>query len=134
LIDNHVLKNLLIGRLDESNQAHLLKENGGMHMFGHSWSQRFWKRNGFENRVATSKMRDLPADYEEKENMIRIGAKLIHDYKIPPAVVMGIDETNALWVSQKNRTMSKKGARRIRQLGKGFDKAQVNDFMLHSLE
>nr|WP_309757975.1 hypothetical protein [Flavobacterium sp.] len=53
----------------------MLKENGGKHVFGHSWSQRFWRRNGFSNRAATSKMRDLPADFnEKKETYIRIAA------------------------------------------------------------
>ena len=104
----------------------MLRENGGNSVFGHSWSQRFWKRNGFTNRAATSKMRDLPAEFDKKkETYIRIAAKLIRKHNIPADLVHGIDETNALFVSQKNRTMSKRGAKRIRLLGKGSDKAQI---------
>ena len=112
LIDNTILRNLLLERLKGTSQTAMLKENGGKHVFGHSWSQRFWRRNGFSNRAATSKMRDLPADLnEKKETCSRIAANLIHNYNIPADFIHGIDETNALFVSEKNRTMSAKGAK-----------------------
>ena len=72
-------------------------------------------------------MRNLPAEFTEKkeETYIRIAAKLIHKYNIPADLIHGIDEKNALFVSQQNRTMSAKGAKRFRLLGKGSDKAQI---------
>ena len=125
-IDNTVLRNLLLVKLSDTDQLGLLRENGGSHVFGDSWAKRFWKRNGFSNRAVTSKMRELPTDFEEKkENYIRIAAKLIHDYNVPADLVLGIDETNALFVPQQDRTVAKKGAKRVRLIGKGSDKAQI---------
>ena len=126
LVDNHVLRELLINKLVETNQTNLLLENGGRHVYRYGWAQRFWKRNGFVSRLATSKMRDPPADLEEKkETMIRIGAVHIYKGQIPEKLVYALDETNALFLASKNRTMTKRGKRRIRLLGKGSDKAQI---------
>ena len=70
LIDNTILRNLLIERLKGTAQTSMSKEDVGNHVFGHSWSQRFWRRNGLSSRAATSKMRDLPADFMRKRKLI----------------------------------------------------------------
>ena len=38
-------------------------------------------------------------------------AKLVHQYKIPPDLVYGQDETNAQFVSRPNKTRAEKGAK-----------------------
>ena len=82
-MDNVVLRELLKARLVSTGQTNLLLENGGQHVYRYGWAQRFWKRNGFSNRAATTKMRDLPADFaEKKETYIRIAAKLIQAAKL----------------------------------------------------
>jgi hypothetical protein len=125
-VDNHVLRDLLLQKLVRTNQTNLLLENGGRHVYRYGWAQRFWKRNGLVSRIATSKMRDPPSDLQDmKENMIRIGALHIYKGKIPQKLVYALDETNALFLASKNRTLTKKGKKRIRLLGKRSDKAQI---------
>ena len=66
LVDNHVLRELLINKLVQTNQTNLLLENGCRHVHRCSWAQRFWMRNGFVNRLATSNTRDPTVDLEGK--------------------------------------------------------------------
>jgi hypothetical protein len=125
-IDNVVLRELLLVRLESTNQMGLLRENGGNHVFGDCWARRFWKRNGFVYRVATSKMRELPTDLpDQKDTYARICAKLIYKYKIVEDVVINLDETGVQYVQFKKKTIAKKGTKRIRLKGKGSDKAQI---------
>jgi hypothetical protein len=71
-IDNVILRELLLVR-------QLLREHGGNHIFGDCWAWRFWNRNDFVLRVATSKMRELPLDLpEQKETYARICARFIY--------------------------------------------------------
>ena len=77
-------------------------------------------------RVATSKMRELPLDLpEQKETYGRICAKFIYLHEISWGCVYNLDETNVHYGSFKNETRARKGAKRIRQHGKGSDKAQI---------
>jgi hypothetical protein len=125
-IDNVILRELLLVRLASTNQMELLREHGGNHIFGDCWAWRFWNRNDFVLRVATSKMRELPLDLpEQKETYARICARFIYLHKIPWGCVYNLDETNVHYVSFKNKTRARKGAKRIRQHGKGSDKAQI---------
>jgi hypothetical protein len=122
IIDNDVLRELLIKKLAETKQTHLLQENGGSHVYRYGWCTRFWKRNN----IATSKMRDPPVDLEEKKDtMVRIGASHVYRGKVHRRLVFALDETNALFLAQKNRTVTKRGKRRIRLIGKGSDKTQI---------
>jgi hypothetical protein len=78
------------------------------------------------SRIATSKMRDQPVDLRRKKGtMVRIGASHIYRGKIHRRLVFALDETNGLFLAQKNRTVTKRGKRRIRLIGKGSDKAQI---------
>ena len=78
-IDNIILRELLPVSLARTNQMGPLRENGGNHIFGDCWARRFWKRNDFALRVATSKMLELPLDFAVKaENYFRIAAKNIY--------------------------------------------------------
>ena len=71
-------------------------------------------------------MRQLPADFAQKvEDYVRTGAALIQEHKIPPPLVMGVDETNSQFVSEANRTRDEEGAKRVRLLGVGHEKAQI---------
>ena len=77
-------------------------------------------------RVCTTKMRELPADLEDKKaTSIRIGRALIFTYKTPAELVIGRDETDARFVNHASRTREAKGAKRCKILGKGSDKAQI---------
>ena len=50
---------------------------------------------------------------------------MIHDYKVPPDLVYGQDETNAQFVSRPNKTRAELGAKRVRLLGVGVEKPQI---------
>ena len=69
---------------------------------------------------------EIPADFDLKEQTyIEVGAKYIAAYDIPPELVYGIDETNALFVSRSTRQRVLKGTRRVRAIGVGKGKAQI---------
>ena len=71
-------------------------------------------------------MRILPANFEAlEEAFVSVGAQMIHDYKVPPDLVYGQDETNAQFVSRPNRTRAELGAKRVRLLGVGVEKTQI---------
>jgi hypothetical protein len=77
-IDDVSLKQLLIPLLHEAGLTGLMKENGGYCTFGRGWAYRFYKRNNITQRVVTTKMRELPDDYNQKrDEYVRIGAVLI---------------------------------------------------------
>ena len=104
----------------------LSQTNGGKNTFGVSWANRFWKRHNLTSRAASTKMRELPLDFAlKKEEYIKIGALAITEFKIPPQLVIGSDETNALFVSVAKRTRTKIGAKRVRLIGVGQDKSQI---------
>ena len=66
----------------------------------------------------TTKMRILPANFEAlEEAFVSVGAQMIHDYKVPPDLVYGQDETNAQFVSRPKKTRAELGAKRVRLLG-----------------
>ena len=105
----------------------LLREHGGQHTFGESWARRFFKRYKLSSRAATTKMREsIPADFAAKENeYMSVAAKYIAKYKVHKNLVIGIDETNALFVSRATRQMVKRGAKRVRVIGVGHEKSQI---------
>jgi hypothetical protein len=43
IVDNDVLRELLIRKLAGTKQTHLLQENGGRHVYRYGWCTRFWK-------------------------------------------------------------------------------------------
>ena len=125
-IDNSILRQQLLTLLTEYNLTDLLKEDGGKHTFRDSWAHRFFARHGMVLRVCTTKMRELPADLEDKKaTSIRIGRALIFTYKTPAELVIGRDETDARFVNHASRTREAKGAKRCKISGKGSDKAQI---------
>lgn len=98
--DNHILRETIKNELVKQNLSSMLKENGGKYTFGTNWCFRFWKRHNLSSRIATTKMRELPDDFEQKvATYVDIGSKLIAQYNIPKELVVGCDETNV----QQNR-------------------------------
>ena len=65
-MDRFVMKQLLITQLTLHGKADLLVENGGKFSFGDAWATRFLKRWKLRRRVATTKMREKPADFDAK--------------------------------------------------------------------
>ena len=125
-IDNSILRQQLLTLLTKYNLSDLLKGNGEKHKFGDSWAHSFFVRHGMVLQVCTTKMRELPADFEDKKaTYIRIGRELIFTYKTPDELVIGCDETNAQFVNHASRTREAKGVKRCKILGKGSDKAQI---------
>ena len=58
--------------------------NGGKNTFGDAWATRFYKRQKLKRRAATTKMRILPANFEElKEAYIRIYSAAVNKYNVP---------------------------------------------------
>jgi hypothetical protein len=66
-ITHATLRSMLIVRLNQEKLLHLLIENGGQHTFGDGWSKRFFKRHGLTSRAVTTKMREVPADFQTKK-------------------------------------------------------------------
>ena len=125
-IDNVSLRRLLVEHFVAANLQGTLVENGGPYSYTDSWAVRFYKRHNIVSRVATTKMRELPADFEEKkEKYLKIAAELIYRHNVPPELVINGDETAVQLVSRANRTRSLRGAKRVRMLGMGDDKAQI---------
>lgn len=95
--------------------------------FSNAWAQRFFIRHNLKSRVATTKMREeLPEKYAEKLLDFKLILSLnIHDHNVPDAFILGMDETNTMFVPQISRTRCAKGTRRVRLIGIGHDKAQV---------
>jgi hypothetical protein len=67
-VDDVILRRLLVDRLQKAGKAGLLKENGGRYSYGHSFGTRFFKIHNLVLRVCTTKMRELPADFEDKKS------------------------------------------------------------------
>jgi hypothetical protein len=80
-VDDVTLHFMLRELLQEHGLTGLLKENGGKNTFGRAWAYRFFKRHNISTRICTTKMRELPEDFEaKKEEYIRVGAMLIDRY------------------------------------------------------
>ena len=102
-VDDVTLRCLLLSLLKEHDKCHSLVANGGSNDFQHGWVSRFWKRHNITSRVATTKMRILPSNFNAlEENYITVAAQrnLIHDDNVPSDLVYGQDETNAQFVSK----------------------------------
>ena len=65
-MDPFIMRTLLMIHLRDAGKQQLAKEHGGSNVFGPSWAQRFLKRHNLKRRVATTKMRELPADFLQK--------------------------------------------------------------------
>ena len=125
-VDDQILRRHLVERLIQAGMQGLLKEEGGKYNYGHSWAMRFYARHKIVLRACTTKMRELPGDFEEKKsNYLRIGAELLFKYKVPPELVINGDETAVQLVSRAKFTRNVPGAKRVRILGIGDDKAQI---------
>lgn len=125
-IDDVILRRMLIVHLAKAGKEGELIENGGKYHYGHSWAMRFYKRHKLASRVCTTKMRELPGDFEAKKaTYLKVGAELIHKYNVPPELVINGDETAVLLVNRAKVTRNTVGAKRVRILGMGEDKAQI---------
>jgi len=125
-VDNTIVRTQLLELLMAHDKTELLKANGGPCTLSNSWARRFFKRHKLVCRRATTKMRELPADFLEKQqSYFNIGSILIHTHNIPEGLVIGCDETNVLFVSRMHRTYSRKGSRKVKLFGVGDDKAQI---------
>ena len=133
---NMILRIQLLTLLQSSGQTNILdaiadseeplsKEK--KYRFGDQWAIRFYNRHNLSSRVATTKMREeLPAKYAEKLLDFKLILSLnIYDHNVPDALILGMDETNTMFVPQISRTRCAKGTRRVRLIGIGHDKAQV---------
>jgi len=88
-VDDFVLRKLLVGLLENFNLLTLLQENGGRYKFGHGWAVRFYKRHNISVRVCTTKMREIPANFEQKKEVyLKVGAALIRKYSVPKSLVI----------------------------------------------
>lgn len=125
-VDSDILRELLLVLLKAKNKEHLLVENGGQNCFLRGWSQRFFLRHHMPVRVVTTKMRDNPEDFLAKrfeyENVLTMA---IARFKVPKELVVNMDETNVQFVPHGKRTRGLKGAKRIKLLGVGKDRAQI---------
>jgi hypothetical protein len=126
-IDDDSTHRIIRAQLILDGKEHLLKMNGGTNTFGHGFCQRFFKRRGLVTRIVTTKMRDeVPANYlQKRENYVRIAAALIARFHILPGAVIGCDETAVLFCPRATRTKAKIGAKRVRVIGVGSEKAQL---------
>jgi len=128
LLDND-LRFILVGILSASGKINILKEHGGKHSFRGSWFSRFYRRHGISLRAATSKMREKPADFDAKvaayEDVLASLLAAHSHLQLHPSLVVGVDETNTLFVPRGNKTRAMKGSKRVRTHGVGKEKPQV---------
>ena len=125
-LDDVILRRFLVDRLQTAGKEGLLKENGGPYSYGHSYATRFFKRYHLVVRECTTKMRELPADFEDKKmKYMKIGADLIYKYNVPPQLVFNGDETAVQLVNRAKFTRYVIGAKRVKVLGIGDDKVQI---------
>lgn len=125
-VDNVTLRRFLVVHLTAADMLDTLIENGGSFSYTDSWAIRFYKRHNIVSRVATTKMREIPADFEvKKEKYVKVAAELIYLHKVPKQLVINGDETAVQLVNRANRTRNVRGAKRVRMLGMGEDKAQI---------
>lgn len=104
----------------------MLIENGGSKSCQSNWADRFYKRWSIRRRVATTKMREVPADLENKKNIfINVGAALIREFNVPKYLVINCDETGVLFVPRAKFTYAVKGTKKVRLFGVGKGKAQI---------
>ena len=104
----------------------ILREKVGKYTFGDSWAQRFFERHDMVLKVFTSKMREHPAEFEDKKNnYIKVGRDYIFKYRTPAESVISCGETNVQFVDHASRTRDMKGVKRCEILGKGSDKVQI---------
>jgi len=81
-VDNSILRRQLLCLLENHNKLNLVLNDAS---FGNSWAERFWARHNLSSRAPTTKMRELPLDFDEKlEDYICIGAEIICRHNIPP--------------------------------------------------
>ena len=131
-VDPSIMRSLLVTALSVAKKEDMLHENGGNYVFGDSWASRFLARHNLRRRVATTKMRERPADFAKKiadyiriaASIICIAASIICMYGIPPELVIGCDETGCVFVPRSKYTIACKGNKRVRVLGIGKDKEQ----------
>lgn len=125
-MDDAILRRLLVVHLTDAGLGGQLSENGGKFSYGHSWAMRFYRRHNLVSRVCTTKMKELPADFEAKIAVyMKIGAELIYKHRVPLQLVINGDETAVLLVNRAKITRNRKGAKRVKILGMGDDKAQI---------
>jgi DDE superfamily endonuclease len=122
-VDACTLREMLSVLLLKHEKSNLLKPGH----FGTSWAQRFFKRHKLSCRVATTKMREeAPVNFLEKEATYKkVAATYVAKHNVPKALVVGIDETNALFVNRATKQRAKIGAKRIRVIGVGQEKSQI---------
>ena len=71
-------------------------------------------------------MRELPADFElVRAEYIRVGTFIFAKYNIPPELIINADETAVLLAPRAKQTRYHQGAKRVRVIGVGDDKAQI---------
>jgi hypothetical protein len=95
--------------------------------FGQSWCQRFWHRHNLSSRFGTTKMREtIPSEFEAKrESYLRIGGQIFALHDIPRDLWVNVDETSVQLINTANRSRAPAGAKRIRLIGIGKDKATI---------
>ena len=66
-----ILRRYSMIHLEKAKLLELLKENGGAHVFAESWAAVSPPelRHGFSSRVATSKIREAPENFEKKRDV-----------------------------------------------------------------
>ncbi len=125
-VNNITLRAVLIVELTKHNKLDLLVENGGQCIFRESWAKRFWKRHNLSSRVITTKLRELPSDFEERKVVFSdIGGSILLQNDIPPDLVLNCDETAVLFNPRPKKTRARKGEKRIRAAGVGNEKPQI---------
>ena len=93
-VDDVSLRFLLKPILQANDLSDFLIEDGEKFLYQYEWTAKFWKRHNLVSRMVTTKMRIIPANFDEMEEKYISGlAKLVHQYKIPPDLVYGQDQT-----------------------------------------
>lgn len=103
------------------------EEKGGVTFtISPSWITRWKKRWNLSTRVATTKMRELPQEFEQLLAVyLKIASYAVNQHTVPLELVYGLDETNVQFVNNSKKTIDVKGGKRIRVIGVGKEKPQI---------
>ncbi|KAG2431624.1 hypothetical protein HYH02_013317 [Chlamydomonas schloesseri] len=120
-----ILRPLFTTVLEECGAAHLLVENGGTFKMSDTWIKDFCLEHGYSMRRATTAAQKLPDDWEAQGDLFTMNiAYLVQKYRVPPELVINLDQTGLNLVPTRGETRAPVGVKEVAVVGKE-DKRQI---------
>lgn len=107
----------------------LLAEHGGPIELGRGWANSMMARMGFVKRKGTKAAKHLPDNFQElKDDFLERITSKVSEHKIPPEMIVNIDQTGISIVPVSDWTMELEGSRQVPITGLD-DKRQITAVM-----